>query len=354
MANVHNENKVMSTEDFLQTQTELYNLSLAYVKSMALRAAIDLHIPEAIHRRGGSATLSDIAAETGIHGTKVSHLGRLMRMLAVSGVFSMDDDDGTVYYKLTHVSRLLVATLEPMVHVLIDPLAATALFSLEEWFTDEQASALTLFEVAHGCTRQEMTAKKGTSSLFNAGMVADSRIVTDILLNEHGSIFEGVGSLVDIGGGHGGAAAAIAKALPHIKCTVLDLPHVVAGASTETGNVQVVVGDAFQYVPPADVVLLKWVLQLWEDQDATKVLRGCREAIPARGKVIIFDAVVGSACSEDGPTRETPLLFDVFMMRVGGCERDEQQWRKIIFEAGFTNYKISVVLGFRSIIEVYP
>uniref|UniRef100_A0ACD5TKW1 Uncharacterized protein n=1 Tax=Avena sativa TaxID=4498 RepID=A0ACD5TKW1_AVESA len=354
MGHVHttSENKaMMSTEEFLQAQTELYNLSLAYVKSVALRASIDLQIPEAIHRRGGSATLSDIAAETGTHGTKVSYLGRLMRVLAISGVFSMHSDDGAVYYKLTHVSRLLVPALSPMVPVLVDPLAATALFSLADWFTDERVSELTLFEAAHGCTRSEMTAKKGMGGMFNAGMVADSRVLTDILLSEHGDMFEGVESLVDIGGGHGGVAEAIAKALPNMKCTVLDLPHVVKEAAT--GNVQFVAGDAFQYIPPADAVLLKWFLQLFNDEDAIKVLRRCREAIPAKGKVIIFDVVVGSNC-KDGPTRETQLLFDIFMMRVGGREREEQQWRKIIFEAGFTDYKISVVLGFRSIIEVYP
>lgn len=259
MAHVQIENEVMSTVDFLQAQIELYNLCFAYVKSVALRAAIDLQIPDAIHRRGGSATLSDIAAETRIHGTKVSHLRRLMRALAISGVFSAEgrDGDDDVVYKLTQVSRLLVAgALSPIVPVLVDPLGATALFSIGEWFTDEGASALTLFEVAHGCTRSEMTAKKGTGGLFNAGMVADSRIVMEILLNEHMGIFEGVGSLVDVGGGHGAAAAAVAKALPHVKCTVLDLPHVVQGAPTG-GNVQFVAGDVFQYIPPADAVLLK-------------------------------------------------------------------------------------------------
>jgi len=41
-------------------------------------------------------------------------------------------------------------------------------------------------------------------------------------------------------------------------------------------------------------------------------------------------------------------------MFVNGVERDEQEWKKIIFEAGFSDYKIIPVLGVRSIIEVYP
>ncbi|KAK1606184.1 hypothetical protein QYE76_029857 [Lolium multiflorum] len=353
------ENNVMSTEDLLQAQLELYHHSMAYVKSAALRAATDLRIPDVIYRRGGVATLSDIATETGIHPTKYSHLRRLMQALTVFGIFSVEGCDGDARYKLTLVSRLLVedgenlCTQSPIVRVLVDPLSVTALCSIGEWFTDERASAMTLFEVAHGCTRSEMTAKNGTGGLFQTGMIADSRLVMEVVLKEHNSVFQGVSSLVDAGGGHGAAAASIAKVLPHVKCTVLDLPHVVAGAPT-SDNVQFVAGDVFEYIPPADAVLLKWVMCLWQDEDAVKVLRRCKEAIPAGGKVIIFDAVLESGMSQNILLRETQVLFDVQMMRVDGGEREEEQWRNIFTEAGFRDYKITPMLGFRSIIEVYP
>ena len=47
-------------------------------------------------------------------------------------------------------------------------------------------------------------------------------------------------------------------------------------------------------------------------------------------------------------------MFDLYMTLVNGIERDEQEWKSIFFEAGFSDYKISPVLGARSIIEVYP
>jgi len=47
-------------------------------------------------------------------------------------------------------------------------------------------------------------------------------------------------------------------------------------------------------------------------------------------------------------------LFDLYIMVVNGMERDEQEWKKIFLEAGFSDYKITPVLGGRSIIEVYP
>jgi len=50
--------------------------------------------------------------------------------------------------------------------------------------------------------------------------------------------------------------------------------------------------------------------------------------------------------------KETQVLFDLYIMFINGVERDEQEWKKIIFEAGFSDYKIIPVLGVRSIIEV--
>ncbi|KAM0897070.1 hypothetical protein ACQ4PT_022791 [Festuca glaucescens] len=101
-----------------------------------------------------------------------------------------------------------------------------------------------------------MTAKKGTCGMFDAAMVADSRLVMEVILKKHISVFHCVSSLVDPGGGHDATAAAITKALPHVKCTVLDLPHVIASAPI-SGDVQFVAGDVFEYVPRADAVLLK-------------------------------------------------------------------------------------------------
>jgi hypothetical protein len=95
----------------------------------------------------------------------------------------------------------------------------------------------------------------------------------------------------------------------------------------------------------------------WQDEDCVKILRRCKEAIPARGvggKVIIIDTVVGFAGSQGIVSKETEVLLDGFMMCMDGIERDEQEWRKIFFEAGFTDYKITTTMGIRPIIELYP
>ncbi|XP_020082480.1 trans-resveratrol di-O-methyltransferase-like [Ananas comosus] len=109
-------------------------------------------------------------------------------------------------------------------------------------------------------------------------------------------------------------------------------------------------------VPPADAVMLKWILHDWDDEVCVRILQKCKEAIPSReagGKVIVVEQVTGSTPEEK--STEMQHFFDVWMMILtGGRERDEQEWCKIFTEAGFSDYKIAATLGLRSVIEVFP
>ena len=62
--------------------------------------------------------------------------------------------------------------------------------------------------------------------------------------------------MVDVGGGTGLTARTISEAFPQLKCTVFDLPHVVANLP-EYRNLEFVGGDMFQSVPSADATLMK-------------------------------------------------------------------------------------------------
>ncbi|KAK4486971.1 hypothetical protein RD792_006286 [Penstemon davidsonii] len=58
---------------------------------------------------------------------------------------------------------------------------------------------------------------------------------------------------------------------------------------------------------------------------------------------------------EDHEAIETQLFFDMEMMIMfTGKERTEKEWAKLFFDAGFINYKITPMLGLRSLIEVFP
>ncbi|WVZ49265.1 LOW QUALITY PROTEIN: hypothetical protein U9M48_000639 [Paspalum notatum var. saurae] len=381
----------MSSEDLIPAQRELFNHLLCYVKSMALKCAVDLGIPTAIHLHGGSATLSEVVAGTRLPVSRKPYVRRLMNLLTISGIFTSSSSDAPApgggdhrSVPLTPASRLLLVddddehsrsskklagrSMATSVRFVVNPLLVNTFFDMHAWLKDDNAAAAakpTLFEMAHGCSRHEMPRKNADdNALYNGAMVAASRMAMDIVLREvAGSkrrLWRRDHQLVGRGRQPWQGVGSHRCGFPHLKCTVLDLPHVVSQArSADDGTpVQFIAGDMFKFIPKADAVLLKWVLHCWGDDDCVKVLRNCKEAIlPAAergGKVIIIDAVMGACPHGDIASMETLALYDVYMMHMDGVERDERGWEKIILEAGFRRYKIVSLLGFQSVIEVYP
>ena len=260
-----------NTHDLHQGYVEMYHHGLVHVKSTALLCAVGLGIPGAIHRRGGAATLPHIATDTGVHPAKRSYLRRLMRVLTFSGVFNshQPDEGNETLYTLTNVSRILVSDdtaastppcdVSAMLRLLARPSTSiSTFFSLEEWFRD--AGTATLFETALGVPTWGLTKNDASyNRALNDACFADSSFSMGIVLKDAKSanIFRGLGSLVDVGGGHGAAAMAIAKAFPHVKCSVLDLDQVISKAPDLDGTVKFIAGDMFEFIPPADAVFLK-------------------------------------------------------------------------------------------------
>lgn len=56
----------------------------------------------------------------------------------------------------------------------------------------------------------------------------------------------------------------------------------------------------------------------------------------------------------DKATKEAQVLLDIYMMRGSGFEREEHEWKKVIMDAGFSDYSIILILGPVSIIEALP
>ncbi|KDO50515.1 hypothetical protein CISIN_1g0382082mg, partial [Citrus sinensis] len=195
-----------------------------HLSSMSLKCAIELSIADIIHCHGRAITLSE-----------------LMRLLVHSGCFNKTKVNGQEEaYGLTASSTLLIKE---------NP------FSLSSWF---KGTELTLWGTVHGIKFWEfLNQNPGINQRFNEAMASDSEIMTSFVVKaECKQIFEGLGSLVDVGGGNGSFSRIISEAFPGIKCTVLDLPHVVANLP-ETDNLKYIAGDMFQFVPPADAFLFK-------------------------------------------------------------------------------------------------
>ena len=250
-----------SNQALLDAQLELWHTTFAYIKSMALKSALDLRIADAIHSHGGGATLPQVVAAVKLHPSKIPCLRRLMRVLAATGVLSADKSPsggGEPVYALTPVSRLLVGSqnLAPFTTMILDPAFVSPFLELGTWFQKEVPGPC-VFKHTHGLTLWEHAGRDATfDALVNDAMVSDSQFIMDIAIKECPGAFLGISSLMDVGGGLGAAAQAISKAFPGVKCSVLDLDHVVAKAPSDTG-VQYIAGDMFESVPPADAMFLK-------------------------------------------------------------------------------------------------
>ncbi|KAG2712487.1 hypothetical protein I3843_04G119600 [Carya illinoinensis] len=348
--------------ELLNAQAHIWNHIFNFINSMSLKCAIQLSIPDIIHNHAKPMTLSELLVALPIHPTKARHIPRIMRILIHSGFFVAEEtigNDEEERYALTDASRLLLKenplSVTPFLLAVLDPVLTKPWQFLTAWFQNED---LTPFDTAHGQMFWDYGCHEPRlNNFFNDAMASDARLVMSVVIDKCSAVFGRLESLVDVGGGTGTVAKAIADAFPSMECTVLDLPHVVA-CSEGSKNLKYIGGDMFEAVPPADAILLKWILHDWNDEECVKILRRCKEAIMSngkKGKVIIIEMIVQNQKEDDKESIETQLFFDMLMMvLVTGKERNEKEWAKVFFDAGFSEYKITHILGLRSLIEVYP
>ncbi|KAK7246434.1 hypothetical protein RIF29_41302 [Crotalaria pallida] len=348
-------------EELFQAQSHLYNYTYNFIGSMSLKSAVHLGIPDIIHNHGKPITIPQLVSALKIHPSKSTHVYRLMRLLVHAGFFTMSkvvvDEKEEVVYDLTPSSRLLIKdnipNMSPYVKAMLHPALVHPSEYLGEWFhTNEH----TPFQTAYGMSFWDYFGQdQELNSKFNEAMISDSGMI-NLVIKDCKYVFEGLNSLVDVGGGKGAVGRIVSEALPNLQWTVLDLPHVVENLQ-DSNNLNFVGGDMFHSIPSADAILLKLVLHAYSDEDCIKVLKKCREAISSKGKegkVIIVDIVINEKNDKHELT-QSKLFFDVLMMvMVTGREREEHEWEKLFLEAGFSHYKITPIFGMRSLIEVYP
>ncbi|KAK3024134.1 hypothetical protein RJ639_044389 [Escallonia herrerae] len=337
--------------ELLQAQNDAIINELEFLKSPVLRCAVQLGIVDAIHNHGKPMTLSQLVTALPINPAKRGGLHSLLRMLVHFGFLDHREEG----YTLAPTSRLLKdepwnATSFIFKHLY--PSLTTALNSLGDWFQNDD---LTAFQTANKVSFWEYAAHEPNfGNAFNELMARGSALVADVLLSESRQVFDGLTSLVDVAGGTGTMGRAITNALPNLKCIVFDRPQVVANLDGSE-KLEFIGGNMFDRIPPADGILLKmenqWILHNWSDEECLKILKKCKEAIPSKeegGKLIIIDMVMERQSA-------THHFFDVLMMVLhAGKERSEKEWAQLLFDAGFSTYKITPNLGSSSTIEVYP
>ncbi|XP_038888695.1 acetylserotonin O-methyltransferase-like [Benincasa hispida] len=335
-----------------QARVQIWKYIFGFVEMAIVKCVIELKIVDTIESHGSSMTLSQLSSALNCSS---SLLYRIMRFLVPRGIFKQEiTQENLTSYAQTPLSRLLASSsknsMAPFLLLESNPVMLAPWHGLSARI---KGTGETPFEAAHGKDVWSFAAADPIHNIvINDAMSCTARVLTvPAILEDCPKIFEGIGSLVDVGGGNGTCLSMIVKTCPWIKGINFDLPHVIS-SSQEYVGVQHVGGNMFDSIPKADAAFFMWVLHDWDDETCIKILKNCRDAIPEKtGKVIIVEAVIEE--KEENNLSDVGLMLDMVMMAHtnNGKERTAKEWGYVLHQAGFTRYTITHIPVVQSVIQ---
>ena len=304
--------------------TRLMRLVDGFVTTQLIYVAAKLGIAPLLAE--GAKTTDELADTLGVD---AALLHRVLRGLALEDVVD-ERDDGR--FELTTLGHELIA------------LEATAIVRGEVYYP----AAGRLFEAVtnggvpfdryHGHRFFEYFAHNPEQeALFQTSMAGRSQQEAADVVAAHD--FGQYRTLVDVGGGRGVLLAAILKSAPALRGILFDLDASIPAALAylrEVGvddRVECVGGDFFDEGPPgADAYLMSRVLHDWDDDDATRILTTCRNAMRPDSRLLVVDAVL----PERARDRPDAVHMDILMlMFLGARERTELEFGRLLEQCGF-------------------
>jgi hypothetical protein len=192
---------------------------------------------------------------------------------------------------------------------------------------------------------------------FNDGMTSMSAAVIPAALEAYD--FSGIGTLVDVAGGHGQVLTSVLRQYPQMKGVLFDVDHVIAGAKAriEAQGLQArcttVSGDFFEAVPAGgDAYIMKHIIHDWQDDRAQLILENIRKVLKGRseGRVLLLESVI-----RPGNEPDFGKVIDLEMLVTpGGRERTEQEFDALFTRAGYTVTRVIPTKSPLSVIEARP
>jgi 2-polyprenyl-3-methyl-5-hydroxy-6-metoxy-1,4-benzoquinol methylase len=168
--------------------------------------------------------------------------------------------------------------------------------------------------------------------------------------------FSDVARLLDVGGGSGCFAIAIAERHSLMRCTVMDLDamcevatHAVAKANV-AGRVDTRAIDMFREPWPADydAILLSNVLHDWSDEVAQALVDKAFAALPLGGRIYLHEMLL----DDHGIGPRTTAAFSVQML-VGtqGRQYSFPELERMLERSGFSDVQVKNTFGYYSLID---
>jgi SAM-dependent methyltransferase len=305
---------------------QMLQLLTGFEVSQALYVIAELGVATAL--LDGPRSVEDLAAATG---ADADALGRVIRFLAPIGVFRRAE--GKV--EVTDLGRMLADGPEHSVRSMARYWMEThyAPFGklLHTVRTGEIGASAYLGKSFFAWVNES----SGRADLQNAAMAGASVTARGDLLDLYR--LPAGGTVADIGGASGELLAKLLAKEPQRQGIVFDLPNIVAEAEATlkaaelSDRATVVAGDFFEAVPAADVYVMSAVLHDWDDASAVRILRNVAEAARPGARLVLLEGVM-----PDGDEPHPMKMMDLTMMAmVGGRERTEDEWRRLLAEGRF-------------------
>ncbi|KAJ4884663.1 O-methyltransferase family protein [Raphanus sativus] len=343
---VLNKEEQAANENMVSLQAESIVNTVAF--PMVLKAALELGVIDTIAAAGNGAWLSPSEITVSLPTKPMNPeapvlLDRMLRLLVSHSMLKCRMVKSRENGRTGKMERVYAA--EPVCkYFLKDSDGSGSLASLLVMFHDQVIfktwtklkdvilERRDAFSNAHGMRLFEyIKLDERFGELFHQAMSESSTMVMKKVL-ELFKGFEGVNTLVDVGGANGTILGLITSKYPHIKGINLDLAEVLTHAPFYPG-VEHVSGDMFKEVPRGDAVFMKWILHDWTDEHCIKILKNCWKSLPEKGKVIIVERITPEEPKSGDLLSDTVFAMDLLMLTQcsGGKERSLSQFENLAF-----------------------
>ncbi|KAF8109383.1 hypothetical protein N665_0097s0041 [Sinapis alba] len=319
-------------------------LASASVLPMVLKTALDLDLLEIIKKYSSPMSPIEIASQLSIINPNAPvMLDRILRLLSSYSILICSSGDGVERtYELGPVCKYLTKNEDGV------SIAALCLMNQDEvlmqsWYHLKDAihNDGIPFNMAHGMSSFDFHENNHRfNTVFNNGMSNHSTITMKKILELYRG-FEGLTSLVDVGGGIGATLKMILSKYPNLKGINFDLDHVIEGATSHP-RMEHVKGNMFESVPEGDAIFMKWICHDWSDNKCVELLKNCYKALPEDGKVILAECLVPETIDTTSLLTKQVFHVDCIMLaqNPGGKERTEKEFEELANASGFKGIKV--------------
>jgi O-methyltransferase domain len=322
--------------------------------SKAILVVVTLGIPDLLS--DGPKQSAELAAATG---TNAPYLHRLMRALAVEGVFSIDHRDR---FALT----ALGATLRSDAHGSLRDWVLLMLGEVHQGAWDELLHSVRMGESAFSYRHSRdlweyCRAHPVHAAMFDKAMAGFTETyIANVLMSFS---FSGFRKIVDVGGGDGSLLIGILTGNPDAQGVVFELPAAAKRAQQRIVDAHLadrcvaMAGDALVEVPAGgDAYILSRVLHDWDDDHSCRFLTNCRNVLPLKGRLLVIERVVPVGPDQIASTPYAVLsditLTDLNMMvMTSGRERTLAEYERLFEQVGLRLVRVHPTRTAMNIIE---